>query len=110
MEASVEQGIAWQIRANRQSRGLTQAQLATEMNTTQSAISRLEDPEYGCHSLESLTKIAHIFDCALSVRLISYAQLAKDSEDLSMASMEVNSFNKDLMCIEGGSNVSKIGQ
>ena len=47
MVASVEEGLAGQIRAMRKDRRLTQSQLAEKLNTTQSGVSRLEDPEYG---------------------------------------------------------------
>lgn len=83
MEASLEQGIAWQIKTNRVLRGLSQEQLASKLGKQQSAISRWEDPEYGAHSIEVLTEIAKAFDCALSVKLISYVELAYESEMLS---------------------------
>jgi transcriptional regulator with XRE-family HTH domain len=83
MEAAIEQGVAWQVKINRKFRGLSQKQLATAIGTQQSAISRLEDPEYGAHSLETLTEIAQAFDCALLVKFISYSDLAKESEMLS---------------------------
>lgn len=82
-EAAVEQGIAWQIRANRRGRCWTQDDLARMLDTKQSAVSRLEDPEYGGHSLETLVKVAHAFDCALSVKFVSYSELAREAEDLS---------------------------
>lgn len=83
MEAAVEQGVAWQIKINRQHRHLSQKALASAMGTQQSAISRLEDPDYGCHSLETLLEVAKVFDCALSVKFVSYSELASDSENLS---------------------------
>lgn len=83
MEASVEQGIAWQIKINRERRGLSQSDLAKILNTKQSAVSRLEDTEYGAHSLETLLSVAKAFDCALQVRLVSYSQLAIRSEKLT---------------------------
>ena len=42
--ASIEQGIAWQIKTNRTARGLSQADLAGALGAEQSAVSRLEDP------------------------------------------------------------------
>jgi transcriptional regulator with XRE-family HTH domain len=92
LEGSVEQGTAWQIRAMRKSRGLTQADLADRLGTKQSAVSRMEDPDYGGHSVDTLVKLAHIFDCALSVRFVTYSQLAIDSEDLTEAALVVKSF------------------
>lgn len=83
MESAVEQGIAWQIKLNRELRNMTQAELAAEIGTKQSAISRFENPGYGCYSLKKLMEIAHVFDCALMVKLISYSELAVESERLS---------------------------
>lgn len=83
MEACVEQDIAWQISINRKARELSQKQLAEKIRTTQTAIARWEDPCYGRHSIPSLIKIAHAFDCALMVRLIPYSKLAEITKDTS---------------------------
>jgi len=83
LEASIEQGVAWQIRINRQKRNLTQNELAKALNTRQSAISRLEDPEHGAYNLKTLIEIAKAFDCALSIKFIPYSMLAADSYKLS---------------------------
>lgn len=83
LEASVEQGIAWQIRINRQKRGITQEDLAKALGITLPMLQELEDPEIGGYSLETLVKVAKVFDCALSVKLIPYSELAEDSHDLS---------------------------
>lgn len=82
-EEAINQGIAWQIKINRERRGLSQKQLATLLNTQQSAVSRLEDPDYGGHSLETLKSVARAFDCALLVKLVSYSTLDADSQRLS---------------------------
>ena len=50
-EAAVEQGIAWQVRINRERRGLTQTEFAKAIGTKQSAISRMEDPAYGRYTI-----------------------------------------------------------
>ncbi|MDC7704021.1 helix-turn-helix domain-containing protein [Vogesella indigofera] len=83
MESALEQGIAWQIKINRQKRNLSQRQLAEMIESTQSAISRIEDPTYGRHRLETLVKIANAFDCALQVKLVPFSKLAIDGSDLS---------------------------
>lgn len=85
MQAAVEQGVAWQIKINRQHRHMSQKALAVALGTQQSAVSRLEDPDYGCHSLETLLDVAKVFDCALSVKFVPYSELAIDSENLSEA-------------------------
>jgi len=93
--ASVEQGLAWQIRVNRKARGWSQNQLAQRLGTRQSAVSRLEDPTYGAHSLDTLVSIANVFDCALSVRFISYPELARNSEDLSPEALYAAPYSDD---------------
>lgn len=83
MEAAIDQGIAWQIRINRKLRNISQTALAEAIGTQQSAISRLEDPEYGSHNLETLKQVAKAFDCALLVKFVSYGDLANESQNLS---------------------------
>jgi len=104
MEASIEEGLAWQIKANRKARGLTQDDLARLLDTKQSAISRLEDPEYGNHNIETLLKLANAFDCALAVRFISYAQLSLESSDLSEPALVASSFSDDETTLIGVQN------
>lgn len=100
MAASIEQGVAWQIKVNRQVRGLSQEDLATLLSTKQSAISRLEDPSYGAHSLETLMSVANAFDCALSVRFVPYSELARQSEDLSPEALLVEPFDVEVAGLE----------
>lgn len=66
---------------------MTQQQLGEAIGSTQTGIHRFEDPEYGKHSLETLMRLAHAFDCALSVRFVSYSTLALESDDLSPAAL-----------------------
>jgi transcriptional regulator with XRE-family HTH domain len=101
MEASIEQGIAWQIKINRTLRSMTQEDLAKAIGTQQSAISRLEDPTYGAHSLDTLMNIAKTFDCALAVKFVSYSQLAYDSERLGEAEQYAVSYDEESKGIYG---------
>ena len=92
MEASLEQDIAWQVRINREARGLSQDDLASLTGTHQSAISRAEDPAYGKLSIRTLTKIAHAFDCALLLRFVSYEDFAHRIGDLGEEALYVKPF------------------
>lgn len=92
MEASIEQAISWQVKINRQKRGLTKQQLADKVGVKVRVIERLEDPEINDHSLELLVKVAKAFDCALSIKLLSYEQLAQESLDLSEQAQYVPPF------------------
>lgn len=96
MEGFVEQNIAWQIHFNRTKRNLTQSQLAAKINTRQSVISRAENLQYGKHSLRLLLDLANAFDCALSVKFISYAELARQSKSISEDDLIAESYEEDM--------------
>lgn len=54
VENNLAEGIAFQIKATRDKRKMTQADLARDTGMTQNNISRMESPEYGKHSISSL--------------------------------------------------------
>ena len=62
--------IAAMIHDARTAAGLTQAELAKLVETTQSAISRLEDADYEGHSLLMLQRIAAALHVRLEVRFV----------------------------------------
>jgi ribosome-binding protein aMBF1 (putative translation factor) len=96
MVSAVEQGIAWQIKINREKREMSQAKLAAAIGSRQSAVSRAEDPSYGRHSLDTLVKIAHVFDCALQVKFVPYSKLARESVDLSPAAIYAPPYSEEM--------------
>lgn len=57
------------IRRLREAAGLTQAELAERVGTTQSVISRLESDNYEGHSLSMLNRIGAALNCRLTVGL-----------------------------------------
>ncbi len=59
--------LALLVREMRESAGLTQADLAKKVGSTQSAIARLEDAEYTGHSLTMLERIA--VACGVALKL-----------------------------------------
>jgi transcriptional regulator with XRE-family HTH domain len=63
----------------RAAQGLTQAQVALKIGTTQSAVARMESGS-GKHSpsLATLTKYAEALGCKLEVRLVRKARSARD--------------------------------
>lgn len=95
MEAAIDQGVAWQIRVNREERGWTQAEFAKRIRSGQSAVSRLEDPEAGGLRLSTLKKVAQAFDCALIVRFAPYSELARLSMDLGPDRQYAESFTDE---------------
>ena len=64
----------------RAAQGLTQAQVAEKIGTTQSAVARMESGS-GKHSpsLATLSKYANALDCKLEVRLVRRSRPAKNS-------------------------------
>ena len=92
--SSVDHTIAQQIKLNRESRGWNQAQLAELLGTQQSAVARMEDPMYGSYSINSLKKIASIFDCGLVVRFVSHDAVANLLDHVSPPELTVHSFSE----------------
>ncbi len=60
--------IAHMIYGARKQSGLTQAQLAEAVGTTQSVIARLEDADYEGHSLSMLQRIAEALHKWINIR------------------------------------------
>lgn len=59
--------LAMLVREMREEAGLTQAELAKRVGTTQSVIARLEDAEYNGHSLPMLERVAAA--CGVGLKL-----------------------------------------
>ena len=106
LEGFLEQNIAAQIQINRKRRNLSQSQLAERIGTTQSAIARSENPAYGKYSIIYLSKLAHAFNCALSVKFIPYSELAYQRKTLSEQTMFAEPFDEQIHKIRE-SNESK---
>lgn len=68
--ARAQSEIACRIQWAREKAGMTQAQLAKRLGTTQSAISRLEDPDSRfVPSLATVVRAAQALDLVLEVKL-----------------------------------------
>jgi len=62
--------IAGEVYDRRTQAGLSQAELAERVGTTQSVISRLEDADYEGHSLNMLRRIAKALNCRLEINFV----------------------------------------
>ena len=71
---TVNAEVAQLVKRLRKESGLTQQDLAREIGTTQSVISRLEDPSYSGHSLSMLLRIARALNCRLKVLMSEASQ------------------------------------
>src|SRR5881628_235059 len=59
--------VALQLAALREQAGLSQAELARKLKTTQQQISRLESPRYEGHSLSMLRRVARVLNAHVRV-------------------------------------------
>lgn len=91
----VRTGIAFQIRAMREKIPWTQTDLGAAAGKPQNVISRLEDPDYGKVTLQTLLQIANAFDVALVVKFIPYSRFLKEFEDVSEQSLIATPFDRD---------------
>lgn len=93
----VRRGISAQIRAMRDQRGWSQGKLSELLGKPQSVVSRLEDPNYGKVTVQTLLEVASTLDVALSIRFVSFPTFITQTRDLTSASMRVDSFDIDAM-------------
>lgn len=96
----VRRGIAYQIRALRNQRNITQGELAKLVGKPQSVVSRLEDPDYGKMNLQTLLELASAFDVALQVRFIDYNNFIASTRNVSPTALEVDSFSQSFVGVE----------
>lgn len=87
--------IPFQIRAIRESLGKTQTKLAQEIGTKQPVISQIENPDYGNFTLNTLKKLAAIFDVALIVKFAPFSELVDIFLELSPEEVAVPTYAND---------------
>ena len=95
LSAQTRTYVAYQIRTIRAQRGWSQEQLAEKLHTSQSAVSRMEDRQYGKQNLHTLLELAGAFNCGLVVRFVRYADFIKDTDNLSPDNLWVPEFSPD---------------
>lgn len=102
VESNLSKELAFQIRALRDNKEWSQPELAQKIATSQNAISRLENPNYGKATITTLKKLAAVFDVGLVVRFVPFSQLVNwesgtpyIENGLSPESMDVPSFAEE---------------
>jgi HTH-type transcriptional regulator/antitoxin HipB len=68
-EARERSSLGLKIARSRTAKGLSQAELAEKLNTTQSVVSRFESVDYTGHKVETLRRVADALDLDLVVDL-----------------------------------------
>jgi transcriptional regulator with XRE-family HTH domain len=90
----VQKSLPFQIRALREQRGWTQEELAKRCGKSQEWICKIESPNYGRFSLQTLLNIAAAFDVAFTARFVSYSELI--NWYTSRTQSEIPSFDADI--------------
>lgn len=100
--------IALALRAMREQaeRGWSQGQLAEKMGTSQSVVSRLENPDYGRLSLQSLFEVASALDVPLSVEFPDWETWFSRHSRISKEELERKSF--DLKSLQSSARSSEV--
>lgn len=90
VEENVRTRIAYQIRAVRGE--MSQAEFGKRVGKPQSVVSRLEDPEYGKLTVQTLLEVADSLDIALLVKFVSFPEFVYQTRDVSPEGLKVQSF------------------
>lgn len=100
VHSELTNGLAHQIRIIRQQRGWTQKQLAEKLGTTQTTVSRLEDPSYGRYSVRSLLALGSILDVALFVRYLPFSKFLPATWDTAPENFEAVSYEDEVSSVQ----------
>jgi transcriptional regulator with XRE-family HTH domain len=100
VEAELVNGLAHQIRILRQQRGWTQTQLAAKMGTTQTTVSRLEDPSYGRYTMRTLLALCRVFDVAFFVRFMPFSKFVSATWDTRPEHFEAATYEDEATSVQ----------
>lgn len=92
LTSEIEMGLPMQIRAMREQRGWKQSLVAEQTGTKQPRFSLMEKPGYGNFSLNTLKKLAALFDVGLIVSFVPWGEMIDFVESISKKRLFIPSF------------------
>lgn len=95
VESQIETGVSFQIRANREARKWSQAELANRAEKKQPFIAKMEGPNHGAPNLRTLRELAAAFDVALIVRFVPFSEVVDWVANLPGKDLSAASFSED---------------
>ena len=95
ISSTINSTIAYQIRGLRKLHDLDQAELGNLAGMKQTAISRLENPDYGNLSVNTLKRIAKALDVGLIVRFAPFSEIVRWRFSMNQRDMAPPSFSVD---------------
>jgi transcriptional regulator with XRE-family HTH domain len=99
--------VALQIRALRQERNMTQAQLGDAIGMAQTWISKLEDPDYGKMTVATLLRLAQTFDTDIEIKFRPFSKMLDTIPIQGPEYFHVQSFEKEFG-LPAAENISKV--
>lgn len=88
-------GLAVRAMREQGSRRLSQAKLGKIMGKPQSVVSRIEDPDYGKHSLQTLLDVAAALDVPVLVEFPEWEDWFRKIKTVKKADLERRAFDAD---------------
>lgn len=95
VSAQVRRFVSGQIRTLRDVKRWTQGELGQRAAMKQNAISRIEDPDYGDFTINTLLRLAAAFDVGLIVRFVPFSELVGWNQKISPKEYCPPSFSED---------------
>ena len=100
--------LATQIQVLREQRRWSPQYLAETANLSCSNVEDLEDVSYSSWAIDSLKRLARVFDVVLKVSFVSFGERLKDIDQLSRESLECLPFDNDPVFSESNQPLADI--
>jgi hypothetical protein len=96
----IDVGLPMQLRAMRELSNWKQSYVADKTGTKQPRITLMERPGYGNFSLNTLKKMASLFDVALVVSFVPWGEMIDFTEAISNKRLAIPCFADDYVALE----------